>query len=131
MFYFIGTTCLPSPPSTGNGQAICSDGAFVDSVCRFDCEEGYRLSGSRTLTCSESGQWNSAAPKCLRMLRSLLLNFRTTLSICSKNFVFLIFATALVSIYFNNCQNDFEQDAVFLRVQAFTFHFFGTPLVYL
>ncbi|XP_039341624.1 E-selectin-like isoform X6 [Mauremys reevesii] len=35
-----------------------------NSACEFHCEEGYRLSGSRTIQCTAQGEWSEPFPKC-------------------------------------------------------------------
>ncbi|XP_034567359.1 E-selectin-like [Notolabrus celidotus] len=35
-----------------------------DSTCSFSCEAGFELQGSKTIQCSEDGEWSTAIPTC-------------------------------------------------------------------
>ncbi|XP_073499113.1 P-selectin-like isoform X2 [Phyllobates terribilis] len=53
--------------SPSNGQMICFDvyGTFqYNSECKFHCEDGYELTGTRSLSCQSSGEWSESIPIC-------------------------------------------------------------------
>ncbi|XP_040264429.1 E-selectin-like isoform X2 [Bufo bufo] len=35
-----------------------------NSVCNFSCEEGFQLTGARSLSCENSGEWSESIPGC-------------------------------------------------------------------
>ncbi|KAM4860600.1 E-selectin [Thomomys bottae] len=50
-----------------NGVRNCSQGPGSspwNTTCTFDCEEGYEVLGSATLTCTSSGHWDHEEPVC-------------------------------------------------------------------
>ncbi|XP_055886163.1 sushi, von Willebrand factor type A, EGF and pentraxin domain-containing protein 1-like [Biomphalaria glabrata] len=57
-------TC-PSLPSPKNGHMICSSDDFsYSTVCRFTCNAGYQLVGSRKRTCLAIAYWTGIATIC-------------------------------------------------------------------
>lgn len=64
------TTCFPRGhcqdmirPVNGNMKGNCKDAKIGDS-CSFSCLEGYRLRGSKSITCLSSGSWDDYTPRC-------------------------------------------------------------------
>ena len=58
--YFAGITC-PGLPSPTNGTRLgCSGNAteFYDTVCQFECNNGYVGSGSQIRRCQENKTWS-------------------------------------------------------------------------
>ena len=51
-------------PKLPHGNVKCSDDNRHQSVCRFVCEEGYRIKGSRSSICSTDGSWSADMPVC-------------------------------------------------------------------
>nr|XP_018667880.1 sushi, von Willebrand factor type A, EGF and pentraxin domain-containing protein 1-like isoform X2 [Ciona intestinalis] len=52
-------------PTPQDGNKRCTDGENFDSSCRFTCDIGYRLVGSISRTCLESGEWNGISTSCV------------------------------------------------------------------
>ncbi|XP_058886297.1 sushi, von Willebrand factor type A, EGF and pentraxin domain-containing protein 1 isoform X1 [Acipenser ruthenus] len=52
-----------NPQNIENGNYQLSGQAYLSTVS-YECNEGYRLQGSSTLTCEASGEWNDSAPVC-------------------------------------------------------------------
>ncbi|XP_044158347.1 L-selectin-like [Bufo gargarizans] len=69
---FYGANCenavsCRSPHSPPHGEIICTVifGTFqYNSVCNFSCEEGFQLTGARSLSCQNSGEWSESIPRC-------------------------------------------------------------------
>ena len=57
------TTCIPTNPSLIDGSVSCTDTNNVGSVCTFTCNDGFRVNGKTTLTCTANG-WSGAEPTC-------------------------------------------------------------------
>ncbi|KAK7888934.1 hypothetical protein WMY93_024494 [Mugilogobius chulae] len=54
-----------SSPQWGSLKCFNPLGSFsYQSTCVFTCEEGFVLSGSHTLSCGPTGQWNVSQPSC-------------------------------------------------------------------
>ncbi|MGH0158069.1 UNVERIFIED_CONTAM: hypothetical protein FKN15_073952, partial [Acipenser sinensis] len=51
------------PQNIENGNYQLSGQAYLSTVS-YECNEGYRLQGSSTLTCEASGEWNDSTPVC-------------------------------------------------------------------
>ena len=52
-------------PSNGSVECTHQYGNFsYNSSCQYSCEEGYRLSMSRPLTCTASADWSDQPPTC-------------------------------------------------------------------
>ncbi|XP_069824058.1 E-selectin-like [Dendropsophus ebraccatus] len=69
-------SCRPLQ-SPSHGVYICSDtlGSFqYNSICNFSCEEGFELSGTRSLFCQSSGNWSDSTPTCEAISCSALEN---------------------------------------------------------
>jgi len=53
------------------GTVSCTDGNFLDSVCLFQCDSGFELTGSLSVSCARTGDdsqsWNSQPPTCQRV----------------------------------------------------------------
>ncbi|KFM75586.1 hypothetical protein X975_07879, partial [Stegodyphus mimosarum] len=76
---FSKTTTLP-PTSSSTDEGLCEapvapeNGMIVikpsvpriGSIVSYWCHEGFRLQGSQSAKCLETGQWTSPAPKCLQ-----------------------------------------------------------------
>lgn len=57
----------PDPGSVENGQRVDSSFArYFNGRVTYTCDEGYAATGARVLTCTASGDWSSAPPRCLR-----------------------------------------------------------------
>ncbi|XP_062305372.1 sushi, von Willebrand factor type A, EGF and pentraxin domain-containing protein 1 isoform X1 [Osmerus eperlanus] len=60
-------SCRPAhcnrPPSIPNGLIRGSDFGYEAEV-RYECEEGYTLSGPATRVCQSDGQWGGQGPRC-------------------------------------------------------------------
>ncbi|XP_052833673.1 sushi, von Willebrand factor type A, EGF and pentraxin domain-containing protein 1 [Octopus bimaculoides] len=55
----------PHLPTPKNGNRICSRGDFTFStVCRFTCDTGYKLIGSRRRTCLAIAYWSGITTRC-------------------------------------------------------------------
>lgn len=50
-----------------NGDVTCTNGSEVDSVCVFQCNEGYEMYGEASLTCESNGdtRWTNNPPSCV------------------------------------------------------------------
>ena len=46
-----------------NGKVTCS-GHVTNGVCKFDCDEGYNLIGSRERTCTHTSTWSGEKTIC-------------------------------------------------------------------
>ncbi|XP_039261561.2 sushi, von Willebrand factor type A, EGF and pentraxin domain-containing protein 1-like [Styela clava] len=47
-----------------NGKVSCTNGKEVGSRCNFQCNEGFKLKGKKSVTCRPNLKWNSALPEC-------------------------------------------------------------------
>ncbi|XP_051955017.1 E-selectin-like isoform X1 [Xyrauchen texanus] len=58
--------CKPEDITTpDHGSVQCSNGSFsYDSNCEYNCEEGYKMKGSRTTRCTSTKEWSSRPPTC-------------------------------------------------------------------
>ncbi|NXN98955.1 CR2 protein, partial [Rhinopomastus cyanomelas] len=58
-------TC-PRPPNIPNGlhSGLARDSFPQGATVSYSCKQGYQLLGNRTITCSESGEWSRAWPRC-------------------------------------------------------------------
>ncbi|CAN8028078.1 unnamed protein product [Ixodes persulcatus] len=54
----------PKPTEVARAVASVSVG-YVGSVLEYVCEEGYVLTGAKTLTCTREGQWSPGDPRCV------------------------------------------------------------------
>lgn len=45
------TPCTPALSNPQNGKASCSDGNEVDSICRYSCDKGFYIEGTRATIC--------------------------------------------------------------------------------
>lgn len=53
---------------TENGNVVCSSGNDVGSLCTFECESGFFLTGEQDTNCIElqvGSAWNPIPPKCV------------------------------------------------------------------
>ncbi|KAK6179269.1 hypothetical protein SNE40_011671 [Patella caerulea] len=51
-----------------NGRLLTESLNFtVNSTARFECNEGYEMVGNELLMCTESGEWNSGVPSCIKI----------------------------------------------------------------
>ncbi|XP_063796352.1 E-selectin-like [Pseudophryne corroboree] len=60
-------SCM-APERPEHGHINCTDvfGEFqYKSICRFSCDEGFEIKGSKSLLCQNSGEWSEFAPTCL------------------------------------------------------------------
>ena len=55
------------PQKPAHGTMTCKDGYVMGSACKFGCDKGYRMSGSQTRVCDESGVFNGSPAKCGRI----------------------------------------------------------------
>uniref|UniRef100_H2YY60 Sushi domain-containing protein n=1 Tax=Ciona savignyi TaxID=51511 RepID=H2YY60_CIOSA len=68
----IQVTCVPPQAAPTNGQVSCTNANNADSVCTFQCDGGYQMSGSASTTCNDDfdddvfGIWTNPAPTCSR-----------------------------------------------------------------
>ncbi|XP_066911508.1 uncharacterized protein [Clytia hemisphaerica] len=62
-----GHTCQALPcveiTSLLNGKVMCS-GHVTNDVCKFDCDEGYNLIGSKERTCTHTSTWSGEETVC-------------------------------------------------------------------
>ncbi|GAB1604660.1 hypothetical protein Ahia01_000747500, partial [Argonauta hians] len=59
------TKICPRLPTPKNGNRICSRGDFTfGTVCRFTCDIGYKLIGSRRRTCLAIAYWSGITTRC-------------------------------------------------------------------
>lgn len=56
-----------TPPTIGNGYFRGNSYLYQDNVT-YECEEGFRLEGIGTLTCTENATWSAPAPVCVIIL---------------------------------------------------------------
>ncbi|XP_076808931.1 P-selectin-like isoform X2 [Clavelina lepadiformis] len=63
--------CPPGPGIPTNGRTVCSDDAFLGSICEFACDDLYRRVGSLYSKCAENAAysvtWDSLVPVCERI----------------------------------------------------------------
>lgn len=56
--------CTP-PESIENGEVLVVHKKYRSGHrIQFQCDDGYKLDGHSTLTCSSNGQWNDSVPMC-------------------------------------------------------------------
>ncbi|RWR99473.1 P-selectin-like isoform X1, partial [Dinothrombium tinctorium] len=55
-----------SSPSNGEMNGQCDPG-ICGSECKFSCNKGFTLAGSRSLLCLKSAQWSSSPPSCIQL----------------------------------------------------------------
>lgn len=76
-FSFIEIICQdPGDIDNGNKQIYRrnrdEDYVAVGDRAEYNCFPGYKMEGSKYLTCTNSGEWNRAKPKCVcKYLKSL------------------------------------------------------------
>ncbi|XP_039908868.1 sushi, von Willebrand factor type A, EGF and pentraxin domain-containing protein 1-like [Simochromis diagramma] len=85
----------PAPEVPINGQISCSPplSSFVSHeathpagmVCSFICDEGYVLSGSPSLQCESSGNWNGSQPYCVAVQCPALQNLTNGFVSCGED----------------------------------------------
>lgn len=63
--FFTVVTC-PEQAAPSNGQISCTKSNRFASVCRFTCDEGFRLNGKKKSNCRASGTWKKPFPTCDR-----------------------------------------------------------------
>ncbi|XP_063322818.1 E-selectin-like isoform X1 [Pelmatolapia mariae] len=71
-----------------HGSMKCSDplGSFsYQSTCTFTCDEGYVLSGSPSLQCESSGNWNASQPYCVAVQCPALQNLTNGFVSCGED----------------------------------------------
>ncbi|XP_026693188.2 sushi, von Willebrand factor type A, EGF and pentraxin domain-containing protein 1-like isoform X4 [Ciona intestinalis] len=56
-------TC-PSLPSPSHGRKKCTDGNNFESACRFICDVGHDMVGTRVRTCQVDGTWSGQPVTC-------------------------------------------------------------------
>ncbi|XP_052056456.1 C4b-binding protein alpha chain-like [Apodemus sylvaticus] len=64
-------SCLQScdfPPAIAHGHYTKFNQLYYKTEVRYECDEGYRLVGEATISCSFS-QWTAAAPQCKALCR--------------------------------------------------------------
>lgn len=66
-FFFIAAYCSP-PNNPVNGTVHSLTGAKLGSTLRFSCDQGFRLIGQSSATCTRTAQgiyqWNAPVPLC-------------------------------------------------------------------
>ncbi|XP_070200226.1 uncharacterized protein [Littorina saxatilis] len=50
--------------SVSNGRVTCGKGYIEGSVCDVTCNQGYRIQGQPSLTCTDTETWTPAVPTC-------------------------------------------------------------------
>uniref|UniRef100_A0A668TX69 Selectin E n=1 Tax=Oreochromis aureus TaxID=47969 RepID=A0A668TX69_OREAU len=85
----------PAPEVPIHGQISCSPSlsSFVSHeathpvgmVCIFTCDEGYVLSGSPSLQCESSGNWNASQPFCVAVQCPALQNLKNGFVSCGED----------------------------------------------
>ncbi|XP_013766577.1 E-selectin [Pundamilia nyererei] len=71
-----------------HGSMKCSDplGSFsYQSTCTFTCDEGYVLSGSSSLQCEASANWNGSQPYCVAVQCPALQNLTNGFVSCGED----------------------------------------------
>ena len=65
--FFSEVTCNPdySSGNVTNGDVKCSDKNNFNSVCSFSCKDGYDVTGTANLTCTDKGTWDGDEPTCV------------------------------------------------------------------
>lgn len=91
---------LPESPAYMNCSHPWGDSSF-ESLCNFECPDGFSLNGSNTIQCLSSGNWNKAPPHCsetLDFLKSqmdhhkplVILGLSTAVSALTLGLIFLL-----------------------------------------
>uniref|UniRef100_H2Y785 Sushi domain-containing protein n=1 Tax=Ciona savignyi TaxID=51511 RepID=H2Y785_CIOSA len=68
-----------------NGNMRCEDENNFESKCRFSCNVGYNLRGSKTRTCQEDGTWTGISSSCRRIRCGKTERIRHATVNCSSN----------------------------------------------
>lgn len=80
--YLLAAYCSP-PSNPVNGSVHSLTGTKLGSTLRFSCDEGFRLIGQSSATCTRTAQgiyqWNAPVPLC--QSKSLALSFSLSLSL--------------------------------------------------
>lgn len=67
LFFFIAAYCSP-PSNPVNGTVHSLTGTKLGSTLRFSCDQGFRLIGQSSATCTRTAQgihqWNAPVPLC-------------------------------------------------------------------
>ena len=64
-YIFISVKTCPALPRPKNGNMICDkDGFPFSTVCRFTCDTGYKLVGSRKRECLAIAAWTGINTRC-------------------------------------------------------------------
>ncbi|XP_053395795.1 uncharacterized protein LOC123524141 [Mercenaria mercenaria] len=57
--------CDKYPKASSNSKITSlSDGNYIGSIILFTCDRGYKMFGSRNITCLNNRQWNTKPPRC-------------------------------------------------------------------
>uniref|UniRef100_A0A3P9BJU3 E-selectin n=1 Tax=Maylandia zebra TaxID=106582 RepID=A0A3P9BJU3_9CICH len=78
----------PTCEKLTHGSMKCSDplGSFsYQSTCTFTCDEGYVLSGSSSLQCESSANWNGSQPYCVAVQCPALQNLTNGFVSCGED----------------------------------------------
>uniref|UniRef100_A0A3P9BM80 E-selectin n=1 Tax=Maylandia zebra TaxID=106582 RepID=A0A3P9BM80_9CICH len=78
----------PTCEKPTHGSMKCSDplGSFsYQSTCTFTCDEGYVLSGSPSLQCEASANWNGSQPYCVAVQCPALQNLTNGFVSCGED----------------------------------------------
>lgn len=100
--FFIAAYCSP-PNSPVNGTVHSLTGTKLGSTLRFSCDQGFRLIGQSSATCTRTAQgiyqWNAPVPLCQG---KGLITWKTSLSFWS-----IIYCTETNSLGINYLEWDF------------------------
>ena len=65
LWVILAVLSCDEPENLTNGDRIGHDFTFMKSV-HYLCHQGYRLSGSRTRTCTANRTWTGSSPACVQ-----------------------------------------------------------------
>lgn len=67
--FFIACVSLTNPE---NGIVLTVDGTEYLKTAQYSCDQGYKISGVSTRTCSALGTWTASAPTCIILGKNLI-----------------------------------------------------------
>ena len=67
---FLTVSCNLIGSAPTHGSVSCTNANNYDSVCTYNCNEGFVLSNDSltNTTCNADGEWSSESPQCRGML---------------------------------------------------------------